>query len=81
MSHLQIVHGQPRDRTLANRLAHQLQATGLKGTLYLGYPVLASADDSIQADAVLITLSHGSGPHPDQQVHPGIAMPNGGLHR
>ncbi|MEV7152934.1 hypothetical protein AB0O05_41310 [Streptomyces sp. NPDC093084] len=40
---LQVVYGESRDRIRASLLAEQLREVTDEGTLYLGYPVLATA--------------------------------------
>lgn len=56
---MHIIHGQPREQHLANRLSTALSKLDLDGTLYLGYPILASADEPIAVDALLLTKNHG----------------------
>ena len=56
---LEIVHGQPRNHQAALDLANALRDGGVDGTVYLGYPVLASADERVAIDALLVSLGHG----------------------
>jgi superfamily I DNA and RNA helicase len=56
---LQIIHGQARKRTEAAALSEALAGEALTGTLYIGYPVLASADETLAVDALLICREHG----------------------
>jgi len=52
-------HARPEVDAVADRLAESLETSGVDGTLYLGYPVLASADESIEVDALLLSETHG----------------------
>jgi superfamily I DNA and RNA helicase len=56
---LEVVQGQSRNRVVADRLATVLGQTVDEGVLYLGYPVLATADDRVDIDALLVTREHG----------------------
>ncbi len=56
---LEIVYGEVRDRTLASALIQELNNLYLDGTLYLGYPILATSEEPITADALLITRQYG----------------------
>jgi superfamily I DNA and RNA helicase len=56
---LEIVYGEPRDRAAATHLAHVLEQHVAEGTLYIGYPVLATADERVEVDALLVSASHG----------------------
>ena len=56
---LEVVYGEPRNRSLAIRLAETLREVVSDGTVYLGYPVLATADDRVFVDALLVSESHG----------------------
>lgn len=56
---LEVVYGESRDRLRAGQLAAQLQATLTEGTIYLGYPVLATADQRVSVDALLVSSDHG----------------------
>lgn len=56
---LEIVQGESRDRLSARALASYLSTHLDEGTLYLGYPVLATADDQIDVDALLVDRNHG----------------------
>lgn len=59
MPQMEIIRGQSRNRTVAERLAEVVRAGTATGTLYLGYPVLASADSRIHVDALLVSREHG----------------------
>ncbi|MFD7488711.1 DEAD/DEAH box helicase [Streptomyces mirabilis] len=56
---LQVVYGESRDRIRASLLAEQLREVTDEGTLYLGYPVLATADETIEVDALMVSQAHG----------------------
>lgn len=56
---LEVVYGESRNRAIAQALAVQLQAAVAEGTVYLGYPVLATADERVDVDALLVSQSHG----------------------
>ena len=56
---LEVTYGQTRHQLLANQLRQQLVALDLEGSLYIGYPILATADESVTVDALLVTREHG----------------------
>lgn len=56
---LDVVYGESRNRTAAKALADQLARTVADGTVYLGYPVLATADEKVEVDALLVSPAHG----------------------
>lgn len=56
---LEIVHGQPENLEAARQLADLAEGLLDDGTIYLGYPVLATADDRVEIDALLVSRSHG----------------------
>lgn len=56
---LEIVYGESRNRPAAQALAETLKRTIDSGTVYLGYPVLATADDRVEVDALLVSQAHG----------------------
>jgi superfamily I DNA and RNA helicase len=56
---LEIVYGETRNRALADRLAEKLSEQLQQGTVYLGYPVLASSDQQVFVDALLVSPSCG----------------------
>lgn len=56
---LEIIHGQSRERSLGVRLADRLSSVVTDGTVYLGYPVLATADVQVQVDALLVSPDRG----------------------
>lgn len=56
---LEIVYGQTKKQLIARQLVDALSGLNLDGTLYVGYPVLASADEKIEVDALLVSRQHG----------------------
>ncbi len=56
---IEVVHGESRNRTIAQALVGQLRAIVEEGTVYLGYPVLATADERVEVDALLVSRAHG----------------------
>ncbi|OKX94106.1 DEAD/DEAH box helicase [Corynebacterium glutamicum] len=56
---LDIIQGESRDRTTAQALAKNLKQYISEGTLYLGYPVIATADAKIDVDALLVSQQKG----------------------
>jgi superfamily I DNA and RNA helicase len=56
---LEIVYGESRDRISAGALAETLAGAVEEGTVYLGYPVLATADERIEVDTLLVSSEHG----------------------
>ena len=56
---LEVVYGESRNRTSAQALVAQLRPIIEEGTVYLGYPVLATADERVEVDALLVSQIHG----------------------
>lgn len=56
---LDVVYGESRDRPFAQRLAEVLKSAVTEGTIYLAYPVLATADERIEVDGLLVSQAHG----------------------
>jgi superfamily I DNA and RNA helicase len=56
---LDVVYGSSRNPAAAKALAHQLRSVVDEGTVYLGYPVLATADERVEVDALLVSRAHG----------------------
>jgi superfamily I DNA and RNA helicase len=56
---LQVIRGESKNRTQAEQLADKLSQLGAAGDLYLGYPILSTADDRVQVDALLASKAHG----------------------
>lgn len=53
------VVGEKRNPLAADELLKRFRGSQLTGTLYVGYPVLASLDEPVFIDALLTTLEHG----------------------
>ncbi|MHB9861051.1 DEAD/DEAH box helicase [Streptomyces sp. YIM S03343] len=56
---LHVVYGESRDRATASRLAEVLKPQIDEGTIYLGYPVLATSDNRVEVDALLVSRERG----------------------
>jgi hypothetical protein len=58
---LDVVYGESRNRGAAQALAlaAQLRSVVTNGTVYLAYPVLATADERVEVDALLVSREHG----------------------
>src|SRR5690242_18109009 len=56
---LQVVYGQTKNRVVADKLVNAIQPIGLDGTLYIGYPVLAAAEEPVTIDALLLSKQQG----------------------
>lgn len=56
---LEVVYGETRERSLATALSDRLADIDATGTVYLGYPVLATADVRVYVDALLVSDAHG----------------------
>lgn len=56
---LEVVHGQQDNRAAAAQLAELAAEHIDEGTIYLGYPVLATADDRVEVDALLVSQQYG----------------------
>ena len=56
---LEVVYGASRNRSAARALVEQLRTAVEDGTVYLGYPVLATADERVEVDALLVSREHG----------------------
>jgi hypothetical protein len=56
---LEVVRGESRNRVAAEALAAQLSSIVGEGTVYLAYPVLATADERVEVDALLVSRDHG----------------------
>lgn len=56
---LEITYGQTRNRIIASQLVEVLEGMNLDGSLYLGYPIIATADKPITVDALLVSKGHG----------------------
>jgi len=56
---LDLVVGERRNPLAADALLQHISAMPLTGTLYLGYPILATADQTVLIDGLLTSLEHG----------------------
>jgi superfamily I DNA and RNA helicase len=56
---LEVVYGESRNRQAARNLSEELRKVVDSGTVYLGYPVLATADEKVEVDALLVGGEHG----------------------
>jgi len=56
---LEVVYGESRNRQAARNLSDELRKVVDSGTVYLGYPVLATADEKVEVDALLVGSEHG----------------------
>jgi superfamily I DNA and RNA helicase len=75
---VEIVFGENSSTIAASSLQDALKKLQISGTLYLGYPVLSTADAKVFVDALLVSQSHGLiafdlsshvDPHPsDEQI-------------
>jgi hypothetical protein len=51
---LEVIYGESRNLALANASADALEPVVNSGTVYLGYPVLATPDERVEVDALLV---------------------------
>lgn len=56
---LDITYGETKNRPVAGELVELLRKMNLEGSLYLGYPILATANNPVTADALLVSKQHG----------------------
>jgi superfamily I DNA and RNA helicase len=56
---IDVVYGQTKKKPIADKLAEAIDPLELHGTLYIGYPVIASADEPIAVDSLLVSQEHG----------------------
>lgn len=56
---LDVVYGESRNRGAAQALAAELRTVVEEGTVYLAYPVLVTADERVEVDALLVSREHG----------------------
>ena len=56
---LEVVYGETRNQSIAVQLASELERAVTDGTVYLGYPILSSADNRVSVDALLVSGDHG----------------------
>jgi superfamily I DNA and RNA helicase len=56
---LEVVYGQTKNPMVTNQLVELIEGFNVDGTLYIGYPVLSSADESIFVEALLVCDQFG----------------------
>lgn len=56
---LDITYGDTKNSTTVAALVNAIEGSGLRGDLYVGYPILGSVDGRIEVDALLLTAEHG----------------------
>jgi superfamily I DNA and RNA helicase len=56
---LEKVYGSTKKQAVLRPLIERLDELNLSGTFYIGYPILASAEEPITLDALLLTSEHG----------------------
>lgn len=56
---LDVIFGEFRDHTVVYEFVRAVRESGLKGTLYIGYPVLSIDDGKIEFDALLVSSEIG----------------------
>ncbi|THG33267.1 DEAD/DEAH box helicase [Naasia lichenicola] len=56
---MEVVYGDQRQKAANEALVDALGPLVAEGTLYLGYPVLTTADTRVQVDALLVSLERG----------------------
>ena len=56
---IEIIYGKTKSPLIVDQLFESLQKKKLEGTLYIGYPILASAEEPIAIDALLVCNEHG----------------------
>ncbi len=56
---LEVIVGQSPHPVQTRDLRNALLAANVPGQLFIGYPVIASADESVVIDAVLVSDAHG----------------------
>ena len=56
---MQVLLGTKRNPLAADALISSLRPLNLSGTLYIGYPIVAAADEHVFVDALLTCVEHG----------------------
>lgn len=56
---MEIIYGLSKNRLVVEALRDKVNELALNGTLYFGYPVISSADDKFEIDALMISDEHG----------------------
>ncbi len=52
---LDVTYGVTRRRTFSEQVAEVLQSMDLEGSLFVGYPLFATADDQVTVNALLVS--------------------------
>jgi superfamily I DNA and RNA helicase len=76
---LEVVYGSPSNPTATAELADTIAEHVDDGTLYLGYPILATADEKVEIDALLVTEEHGLTAYQIPTIDPGATIDWQGL--
>ena len=56
---LEVTIGRTKNRLVTDQLIEKLNSLSLDGSLYIGFPIIATADVSISVDALLVSEQHG----------------------
>ena len=56
---LEITYGRTNNPVAINPFVNALNQSQMDGSLYIGYPILATADESVMVDALLVSREHG----------------------
>ena len=56
---LEVTYGRARNQQVAFELSQLLLELGLEGSLYIGYPIMATSENLMTVDALLVTAQHG----------------------
>ena len=56
---LEITHGRSNNQIATSKLVEAIRDLDLDGSLYIGYPILATADESVMVDALLVSPQRG----------------------
>ena len=56
---LEITYGRASNQIATAKLVDVLRGLDLDGSLYIGYPILATADESVSVDALLVSFQRG----------------------
>jgi hypothetical protein len=56
---VEVVYGESRNRDLARSLETEIRKELSEGTIYLGYPVLATVDEKVFIDCLVVSQEHG----------------------
>ena len=56
---LEVTIGRTKNRLATDQLIEKLKSMSLDGSLYIGFPIIATADVSISVEALLVSEQHG----------------------